>query len=1064
MNRLLVVLFCLFTAPLSAQIETIQFDHLAQVKGLGTRSITSIIQDDKGFLWFGSQDGLLRFDGYELKVFKSNLKNKNSLADNNIRALAKDQQGNLWIATQGGGIDKFDLVTEQFIHFQNNPKSANSISGNAVWSVWIDQTNQVWAGTWSNGLNKIDIASGKVDRVGSETSDPILAIAQDQSGAIWYGARGINKLDPKTNTIENFGLSADPQKQNAGIRAILPDPSGIIWVATDNYGIFKVDASSGESTAVTLDEAPGTNEVYTLFQHSDGSIWAGTNGGIVVLKEGEKKLLQHQANDPFSLSNNSVRVIVADRSGSLWIGNEGGGINKPLAKKNFRLFRHDSSTPNSLSHNLIRSLYDDSQGRIWVGTQGGGLNVWDKNEQQFEKIGGKKFPVSLSSDQISSIYEDDNGDFWIGTWGGGLNRVNFASKKIIVYRYERGNPNALPDDRIQIVYKDRAGTLWIGTENGLCQFDYDAGQFKQFGNSGKAKLLGSNIQGQAFVEQEDGTLWIGSWFGLHQVSPDRQTIHYYTSDTTNANPLTNDHVISLHLDKKGFLWIGTFGGGLNQLEIKTGAVTQYTEQEGLSNNTVFGIQEDKQGNIWMSTNNGLSKFNPKSKTFRNYDVIEGLQSNEFYWGASHQNKDGSMLFGGVNGLNWFTPEEIQDNAIVPAIVITDFQIFNKSVSVGGESVLGKSINFTDEIKLRYDQAVLNFQFAALNFDFPEKNQYAYQLENFEKEWSYVGNRRTATYTNLDPGEYIFRVKGSNNDNVWNEEGVALKIVITPPFWRTWWFYILALAAIVSLIYAFIKFRERELKNDKKQLQQSLEASLKKMSEEVESQKRLALEEQERNKERNWTDQSLAKFGAILSKSKNNVSELTSGILSTLVSHLHVAGGAIYIYDEKSDSLDKTANFGFANVRESIAPGEGLVGVCYESREVTLIEKLPDQFTKISSGLGEASPSVLFLVPLKAEEVCLGVIELASFAPIPVYHQKFVELLAERLTASINTTVLAQRTIQLLEESKQQAEELKVREEELKQNLEELQAIHEDRDRKTKDLEIEIEELKKKKSK
>lgn len=1057
MKRYLMLALWLMPFATIAQFFEIQFDHLSHVKGLSNRSITSVVQDNQGFLWFGTQDGLLRYDGYQVVAYKSNLKDKHSLAENNIRALAKDQTGNIWIATQGGGVDKFDVATGRFVHFRHSETDANTISSNVVWSVFIDRANRVWIGTWANGLSMIDIASGKISRVGQEITDAVLAIAEDKAGNIWFGAKNLHKVSGRS--IETYPLYNDGVAQVAGLRAVLPDINGKIWAGSDTDGIFEVDPFTKASEKVLLGQDPSTEKVYALHKHHDGSVWAGTDGGLVIFNEGNTTVLKHDGSDPYSLSNNAVRAIITDQNGSIWIGNEGGGINKPMASKKFHTFRHRDDDPGSIAHNIIRSLYDDSAGRIWVGTQGGGASVWDPADRKFYDV-QRKFNIKLSSKSISAFLEDGD-DFWIGTWGGGINRVNLSTGVVQEFHHEEGNAVSLPDDRIQVIYKDRAGILWVGTENGLCQFDYATQTFTPFGAYGLVKLLGSNIQGKAFLEQQDGTLWIGSWFGLHRLSADRKSITYYTSDTTEVHPLSNDHVISLHLDQKGNLWIGTFGGGLNKLHLASGTVTHYTEQEGLPNNAIFGIEEDNRGYLWMSTNNGLSRFNPATAVFRNYDVAEGLQSNEFYWGAAHRNRDGSLMFGGINGLNWFTPEEIEDNEVVPPVVLTDFQIFNKPVAIGGSSPLSKLINFTEHITLRYDQAVLNFQFAALNYEFPEKNQYAYLLEGFDDEWNYVNDRRTATYTNLNPGTYVFRVRASNNDYLWNEEGVALTIVVEPPFWRTWWFYLLVLAAGASVIYLFIKFRERKLQRDKRYVQETLEASLNEMKREVELQRQLVAEEQERNKERIWTDQSLAKFGKLLSLDNDNVERLCGEVLSALVKHLQITGGAIYVFDEDQQLLKRVSNFGLASAHDDFAPGEGLVGTCFETREAEVINNLPAGFVKVTSGLGEATPTHLVLLPIVHDKLSVGVLELASFAAVPTFHREFLTQLMERVATTINSIQLAHRTFQLLTESKVQAEELRQREEELKQNLEELQAMHEDRDRRTQELEMQIAALKNK---
>jgi ligand-binding sensor domain-containing protein len=1065
-RRITILLLCLCCAfPLTAQVKGLQFDHLQQVKGLGTRTITSIIQDNHGFIWLGTQDGLLRFDGYELKVYKNNLRNTNSLSDNNIRGLAKDNDGNIWIATQGGGLNKFDVRYERFDHFVHNPSDPGSISGNAVWSVLVDNKNNVWAGTWSNGLNAYDAGSKKFTRIDKATTpEPVLALLQASNGMIWFSTNGLGSYDPLSGKLKNF--SPDPSDPNAlatgGIRAILEDHEKKLWVGSAQSGLYVFDPFSGVFTKIALTGAPsGFNAVYALFEDSDKNLWVGGNGGLAILDPSRKKVTyyQNEETSALSLSNNSVRVIFSDNQQSVWIGNEGAGVNKVLEKKNFGLLQHDPRTPGSLSFNVIRSLYDDSEGRVWVGTQGGGLNVFDKTTGQFRRAGTGNDKFRLKSEEISSIYEDSNGIFWIGTWGDGLHRVDTETGEVRIYVNEPGNRNTLPDNRIQIVLEDD-GFYWVGTENGLAQFFPDTEVFRSFGanQNNVASILGTNIQGKAFVRQQDGTVWSGTWFGLNRIMPDRKSVQHYTSSLPDGKNLSSDHVISLYEDGKGSIWLGTFGGGLNHLDIATGDVTHFTEEDGLPNNTVFGILADDHGQLWLSTNNGLSRFNPETKVFRNYDVIEGLQSNEFYWGAAHKNRDGTLLFGGVNGLNWFHPAEIRDNELVPPVVISDFQIFNKPVPIGEGSPLKESISFTRHITVRYDQSVLVFGFSALNYKFPEKNQYAYKLENFDPDWNFVGNKRTATYTNLDPGEYTFMVKGSNNDNLWNNEGAVVHITVLPPYWRTWWFYTMLALGAAGSIYGLFKLRLRKLKEDKAKMEKTLKDELDRAKEAMALQQKAILEEEERNKERNWTDNALSVFGAILSRSKDNVVDLSRQVLSTLTRHVGLAGGAIYIYNNHTEVLDQAANFGFENIPSSVSPGSGLVGVCYESKETSLLTDLPGSFFRISSGLGGSIPNTLLLVPLKSEEICLGVIELAAFDAMPEYKRKFVELLADRFTTTLNTTLMAQRTAQLLEESRVQAEELKVREEELKQNLEEMQAIQEDRDRKAAEIQKELEAL------
>jgi len=1052
--RSICIIFLFLSPSIIFCQDNIQFDRLETAKGLQNRSITTIIQDDLGFLWFGSQDGLIRYDGYDIRVFKTNVKNNNSISDNNIRAIAKDTVGNLWIATQGGGLDKFNLKTETFTHYKSNPANENSLSGNAVWSLLVDSKGIVWAGTFSNGLNRLDTKTGEIIRIRENSYAPVYAIAEDTNGMIWFSSQGLNRIDPADLSIENFPASDNlpVSISNGGIRSLLYDRNtDKLWVGVENGGLLQFDPSKKAFIRSTGESQAAINSIYTLHQDLTGRIWAGGNEGAAVISAGDFTLYRHNASDKYSLSTNSVRTIYSDNFGTTWIGTEGGGVNRVLRKKGFQLFRH-TSDPASLSFNVIRSLYEDRDGRIWVGTQGGGLNEFDRSTSTFRT-------VKINSREISSMYQDTDGSYWVGSWGSGLFHLNPQTGVAVNFKRDQ-NEESLPDDRIQVVHRDKQGVLWVGTENGLATFDGE-NEWRHFSKPNfPMGLIGNNIQGQAFVESPDGAIWIGTWFGLNKISPDRQIVSVITSDTT-AQYLSSEHVISLYLDSaQAVMWIGTFGGGLNRLNITTGNITHFTEDAGLPNNTIYSIKPDNEGNLWVSTNNGLSKFNPQTKKFRNYDATEGLQGNEFYWGAGCRTRDGKLLFGGVNGLNYFDPSAIKDNVQVPPVVITNFELFNKTVSVGAGSVLQQNINFIPELSLNYDQNVLTFQYAALNYNSTEKNLYAYYLENFDKDWNDVGTKRTISYTNLNPGEYILHIKGSNNDGVWNERGISLKVIVIPPFWKTWWFYSLVAIAAFGMVYAILKVRLRSVRRDKEMVRRTLQEALDKAHDELDREKKAVLDEQSKNLQRNWIDQSLSIVSEILSKSKNNVDELSARILSALVKRCEVVAGAIYIYNEDLDELIKRANFGFTQVRSSISAGSGQIGECFRKKEVILIDNLPSNYFNVTSGLGHAVPKSLLLVPLQFEEICVGVIELASFTEIPDYRRQFIETLSAQLTATIHTTQIADRTAKLLEESRVQTEELKVREEELRQNLEEMQTIQEDYSRKTLEYEATIEELRK----
>ena len=1061
-NKFIVsIIFTFFINHSQAQYDDLKFDHLDNVRALASRSVTAMVQDQKGFLWFGTPDGLLRYDGYEIKMYKSEVGNINSLSDNNIRDLAVDTLGNIWIATQGGGLNQFITEKNRFVRYQNDPKDKNSLSGNATWSLLVDSKNNVWVGTWSNGLNVLDQATGKFERKFTDFAEPVLTIYEDSRGVIWAPINGLASYNPETrqtnyykaNTFNPNNLASDD------VRVISGDGKGKLWIGTESTGLYSlvIDENKFQRYTPASDSlnVVSSNAIYDIHIDERGAIWLATGNGLDIWDQPERRMYHYKKNDadPLSLSNNSPRIIFKDRSGAVWIGNEGAMINKLLDKKNFKTYRHNPLDLNSLSNNVIRALYEDDQGLTWVGTQAGGLNVLNRETNEVKLFASDTtLGIYVDHPQISAVYKDDNGIIWVGTWGGGIYKLDFAQNQTTIYKHDPSNANSVPDDRIQVFHLDRFGVFWVGTENGLARFDREAEKWTKF-----TGLKGSTIQGKAFLEDEAGTLWVGTWHGLNRISPNRNDIKTYTHNPDDLNSLSSDHVISLHHDDSGHLWIGTFGGGFNRFDIQNEKFTGYFEKDGLPNNVIYGILEDENNNLWLSTNNGLSQFNPATEEFRNYDSSEGLQGNEFYWGAAFKNEDGSLMFGGVNGLNIFFPSEITNNAIIPPVVISDFLIYNKPVSIGKDSVLQKSITYTDDITLSYKQAVITFNYAALNYNHPEKNQYAYMLEGFEENWNYVGNKRTATYTNLDPGDYVFRVKGSNNDNIWNEQGVLLSLTITPPFWRTWWFYLICAMAAGSMFYGLIKFRERGLKKDKQALQNSIDEAYA----EVENQKRAIAEQREKEKERIWTDQGMVRLGEVLSRSKDDIKELCHNVLKTLVNLMEVEVAAIYLAHENEEGktvLIQRSAYGYDKSQQEFESGMGLVGECFKENEVNYLTDLPPDYLNITSGLGHSSPSTLLLIPLAYEDIIIGVMEIASFREIDTYKIDMVKVFSERLTTAINTTLLGEKTKKLLEDSKIKAEELAVREEELKQNLEEMEAIHEDRDRKTKELEGTIKKL------
>ncbi len=833
-----------------AQEADMNFEHILSDKGLSQNTIHCILQDSKGFLWFATEDGLDKYDGYNFTVYKNNPMDKNSISDNFIWTMYEDRSGALWIGTNSGGLCKFNRATEKFTNYKYDPSNPNSLSNNNVRAIFEDSRGTLWIGTEGGGLNEFDKKEKKFIHFTNNPNNPhslsnnvVLSIYEDNSGALWIGGDGgLNKFDRAGNNFTSFQFDPhNPRSLSTNVvLSIDCDKLGNFWVGTLNgLNLFDRKTKTFQRYFCNTDIFSNldNNRINQILEDSYGTLWVATGGGLYKFNRRTKRFisLNPETLHPASISNKNILSIYQDNSNIIWIGTGEGGIIKfDRERMKFKHYMNDPSNPNSLSYNTVRALYQDKSGILWIGTLGGGLNRLDlKTNMYTHYIYQSKNPYSISNNSVISIYRDRTGTLWVGTWGGGLDKVidneNPDKLKFESFKHDPSNPYSISNDIIQSIFEDDQGRLWIGTGVGLNLLDRKSGKFYAFKNNPVDPQSISEDQVQScIIEDRNRNLWIGTWNGLNKLCLSNvplkapygklSFVHYFHIADDPAS-LSDNRVISVDEDKHGNLWFGTYGGGLNELRTseqeKSGNMSaefvHYSVKDGLTSNIIYGILEDNEGDLWLSTDNGLSKFNHQTKAFRNYYQSEGLQGNQFFWGANFKGKNDELFFGGTNGVNAFYPSSLRDNLHVPPIVITDFQIFNKPVPIGGKgSPLNESIEATKEIELSYSQNVFSFEFAALDYTSPGKNQYAYMMEGFDKDWIKSGSRRFVTYTNLDPGEYTFRVIGSNNDGIWNKTGASLKIIILPPFWRTWWFNILSILLIGSFIALIITYRVKNL--------------------------------------------------------------------------------------------------------------------------------------------------------------------------------------------------------------------------------------------------------------
>lgn len=810
---------------------TFYFEHISLEQGLSHGTVFSIVQDHTGLMWFGTPSGLNKYDGYNITTFRNDPQNPRSLSNDNAGNLFIDRAGIIWIGTWGGGLARLDPQTGQFSAYLNDPANPASLSSDRVQTIYEDQAGMLWVGTAGGGLNKFDRHAERFTAYKNDPANPrslsndrIWSIVEDHAGQLWVAtSEGLSRFDPQAETFTRFLHDpADPTSLgNNLVRTLYVDKSGTLWVGNE-AGLDKFDAQTETFTHYQNDPTNPTSLsdtiVNAILEDSAGNFWVGTRSGGLNLFDREKGTFTHYLNDPHdstSLSYNDIRSIYEDRSGVLWLATRGGGVNKfsPISGQ-FVHLANNPDNPNSLNNNDIRAIYEDEAKNLWIGTKGGGLNKFNPHTGFFVSYQNNPDNAnSLSNNDIYAIHQDRSGFLWLGTSGAGLNKFDPQTQTVTRYQNDPDDPNSLSFNDINVIYEDRSGTLWIGTKGGgLNRFNAQTGTFTVYKNNpaDPTSLGGNDVY--AILEDSQGMLWVCTYGGgLNQLDRAGGNFIRYQYDSTSPASLSNNDVYTIHEDQSGTLWVGTANGGLNKFEPETGQFIRYGPEQGLASLVVYGILEDAQGNLWLSTSKGVSKFNPRSQLFVNYDAGDGLGNVVFNEGAYYQSRSGEMFFGGINGLVRFDPAMIKDNPHAPAVVLTAFNILNREIP------LNQPIEQLKEIKLSYRDIVFSFEYTALDYTNPAKNQYAYKLEGFDLDWIKTGTRRFGTYTNLDAGTYTLRIKGSNNSGVWNEDGASLKIIVTPPFWETWWFRLIASVAVLALGFTAYTVRVANIQAQREKL-------------------------------------------------------------------------------------------------------------------------------------------------------------------------------------------------------------------------------------------------------
>jgi ligand-binding sensor domain-containing protein len=841
-----------------AQNRSMFFREFSKSAGLSDVHINTMLQDEQGFLWIGTWNGLNRYDGNTFKVYRSVENDSTTLISDGILKLAEDKNGRIWIICHNG-LSMYDKNKDRFVRICLNDFAA----GNYFTSLLVDSKGMLWIGTYNGGLwalrvnDSTDFSTTKPQFkeykhdstiLKSISTNFIYHIFEDRESNVWINASNkiIDRYNPQTDNFDHYSINIPGiEKQTIFLALHSEDSGGLFWLGSSGAGLISWDKEHNVFKQYL--QQPGKNSlsaniVTHVHQEKDGILWISTDGGGISIynkQTGVFDYCKNETSNPISLSSNAISLTFKDKSGVIWIGTSNMGLNKfEATNTNFKLYKPIPFDKKSLSSKSVSSILEDKDGNYWIGTDGGGLNFWDKKTQNFRHFRHDlSNPNSLSSDVVVSLAEDFEGNIWVGTFTKGLNCYKRKEDKFLHYTHIPGDQYSLSHNNVWALLEDNKHNLWIGTLEGtLNLFDRKTHRFYSYKNVPNDPGSFVEIYTTDLFEDSRHYLWIATSAGLEMVKLDdydfskpAPKLHFnHYRHRNNINSISTNNIFCIYEDHEGNMWFGTNSGGLNKLNIKTNEFTVFTEKDGLPHNSIKGILEDNDHTIWISTENGISKFDPRTKTFRNYDASDGLQD-YFFSKANCKSKDGRLFFGGPNGFNVFSPKSLTTNTTPPQLVITDFKIYNGSVAVGqiinGNIVLTNSITVSKVLSLSYKENFFSFDFSALDFTNPEKNSFAYKMEGFDKDWIYSGNKRGATYTNLDPGEYIFRVKGSNNDGIWNETGTSIQIIITPPFWKTWWFSGLVILAIGGTGFGAYRMRVWRLVMREKMLKTYVEEAM-----------------------------------------------------------------------------------------------------------------------------------------------------------------------------------------------------------------------------------------------
>lgn len=842
------VLYILIILGLNAQSHNQFLEKIGIENGLSSNYPTCIIEDSKGFIWAGSNNGLNRYDGYQSKVFKYDPNNSNTISENWITALLEDSNGNIWIGTEGGGLNFYNTTTDVITRFTHRKNDSTSISSNTVHRIYEDSKLRLWVAT-NSGLNLLDRSKGTFKRwiqpnecANCEFS--VKAITEDQKGNLWIGDefQGLYYFTPSS------GKFTKPHLNNTN-ENVLPSEfindlyfsKGNLWVGTDNgLAILNTLTTPFKKVALDPERKSALNGMYIwkIYHDNNQCIWLCTNGsGLINYSRKTHKITVYKAdgNSAYKIGSNSIEDVLVDKSRNIWMATTGNGLNKfNLKNLNFHHWEKDNDNSNSLVDNSVRAMLQEIDGTIWIGTNNG-LSRFNQKSNLFKNYTkGFNYRADVNTPKIRSILRSKSNDLWIGSQSGGLYKYDPKKDRFFLELDFVNNPIATKIGHIQTLYEVEDGVLLIGTVGaGLVTYNTITGETKHIYSKDNPNNILFSLDAKCMLTASESEIWIGTDIGLLLLNTNTLEFKLWEYKEGCDNCIVGNKIRSLYRDSNNKLWIGT-RSGLALFDPQSEKFEQYGIDDGLPSDIIFGILPGIDGNIWLTTPNGLSKTNPLNIEFKNITVPG---NNILDMGAHAQGLDGNLLIGGTSGFTIFNPNDIKSNTHIPNVVFTDVKVNNESIS------FDKNISELNSIDLSYDQNNLTFEFSALEFTNSQINKYKYKLEGFNDSWVEYGSKHDLNFTNLDPKTYVLKIKGSNDEGVWNEQETSLTINIKPPFWKTLWFRILSILLTIGLLFSFYYSRINRLKKTEALLQKEVSKQTKEL---VENNKKL--EELDREKD------------------------------------------------------------------------------------------------------------------------------------------------------------------------------------------------------------------------